>query len=243
MQPLSFTQPSALVLIDNQVAFKHPTHWGPARSNPAYEANAAALLEAFRRARERNSTSTSTSTSSAPIHVVHIFHSSLSPGSILHPSNAEQIQPLDFATPATDGSEPVFWKCVNSSFIGTGLEAYLRENGVRQVFFAGLTTDHCVSTTTRMAANLGVVDNVIYSSSDGGQQEQQRVTVKPDGSHPEGIASIDRGRVVLVADATATFAKGGFDAETVHAVSVASLEDEFADIFSTQDIVRALDSI
>ncbi|OKL63461.1 hypothetical protein UA08_02074 [Talaromyces atroroseus] len=234
MQPLTFTQPTALVLIDNQVGLKHPTHWGPARSNPSYEANTAALLEAFRSARQRSPASPS----KVPIHIVHVFHSSLSPDSALHPSNPEQIQPLDFATPATDGSEPVFWKCVNSSFIGTGLEAFLRENGVRQVFFAGLTTDHCVSTTTRMAANLGVVNNVIYAS-----EVQQRVTVKPDGSHPEGVIRIDHGRVVLVADATATFAKGGFDAETVHAVSVASLEGEFADIFSTQDVVKALGSV
>lgn len=231
MQPLSFTQPSALVLIDNQVAFKHPTHWGSARSNPSFEKNLTALLEAFRAARQRSSGSV------APIHIIHIFHSSLSPNSLLHTSHTEHVKPLDFAIPATDGSEPVFWKCVNSSFIGTGLEAYLRENDVRQVFFAGLTTDHCVSTTTRMAANLHVVDRIYVS--DGKEKAEQIVKAQPDGSLPENI-SIDPGRVVLVADATATFAKGGIDAETVHAVSVASLNEEFADVFSTQDVVEAL---
>lgn len=65
------------------------------------------------------------------------------------------------------------------------------------------------------------------------------MTVNPDGSLPEGV-SIEHGRVVLVADATATFAKGGFDAETIHAVSVASLSEEFADVFSTRDVVEAL---
>lgn len=238
LSALSFTQPSALVLIDNQAGFKHPTHWGSARSNPSYEANAAALLNAFRTARQRASSTTT------PIYIVHVFHSSLSPASPLHPSNTG-IQPLDFAVPAADGSEPVSWKCVNSSFIGTGLEAFLREKGVRQVFFAGLTTDHCVSTTTRMAANLGVVDRVSFSSGSeaANGQEQRPVTVNSDGSHRADITGIDHGRVVLVADATAAFAKGGFDAETVHALAVASLEGEFADILSTQDVVKALGSV
>lgn len=228
MQPLSFTEPSALVLIDNQAAFKYPTHWGPSRSNPAFEQNLSTLLEAFRAARQR---------SSSPVYIIHIFHSSVSPDSKLHSSNTDGIKPLDFAVPATDGSEPIFWKSVNSSFIGTGLESFLREHGVRQVFFAGLTTDHCVSTTTRMAANLHVVDRILYQG-----HQTDKVTVNPDGSLPEGVR-IEHGRVVLVADATATFAKGGFDAETIHAVSVASLSEEFADVFSTSDVVEALRSV
>ncbi|EED14129.1 isochorismatase family hydrolase, putative [Talaromyces stipitatus ATCC 10500] len=188
MPPLTFTEPSALVLIDNQFAFNHPTHWGPSRSNPSFEKNLSALLKVFRAARQRKP--------AVPIYIIHIFHSSLEPGSQLHHSKTDQIKPLDFAVPASDGSEPVFWKSANSSFIGTGLESFLREHGVRQVFFA-------------------------------------------DGSLPEGIR-IERGRVVLVADATATFAKGEFDAETVHAVSVASLSEEFADVFTTEAVVEAL---
>jgi nicotinamidase-related amidase len=44
---------------------------------------------------------------------------------------------------------------VNSAFIGTGLEEYLNENGLDSLVIVGLTTDHCVSTSTRMAGNLG----------------------------------------------------------------------------------------
>lgn len=50
---------------------------------------------------------------------------------------------------------------------------------------------------------------------------------------------VEEGRIVLVADATVTFAKGGCDAETVQNVSVASLEGELADILETE-VVRAL---
>jgi hypothetical protein len=54
--------------------------------------------------------------------------------------------------------------------------------------------------------------------------------------------TVARGRIVLVADATGAFAKGGFDAETVHNVSVASLAGEFADILGTEQVVLALRS-
>ncbi|KAI9239987.1 MAG: putative isochorismatase family hydrolase [Podila humilis] len=222
MMPLDFSQPTALVLIDNQAGFTHPTHWGTSRSNPLFEANLTALLSAFRSAR-------ATSQVGSHIEIIHVFHSSTSPTSVLHPKHPEHyIRPLDFAVPASDGIEPVMWKSVNSSFIGTQLEPYLRLKGIRQVFFAGLTTDHCVSTTVRMAANLGVVD--LYPEGPG--------KLNQDGSQEE--VPVDKGRIVLVADATATWAKSGFDAETVHGVSVASLDGEFADVFGTAEVVKAL---
>ncbi|KAJ5574126.1 uncharacterized protein N7459_008553 [Penicillium hispanicum] len=228
MSSLNFSLPTALLLIDNQSAFCHPTtvsHWGTTRSNPLYEVNLQALLSAFRSAREASPTR---------LDIIHIFHSSITASSPLHPRHpAQGIRPLDFAVPAADGSEPVFWKNVNSSFIGTNLETHLRERGIRQLVVAGLTTDHCVSTTTRMAANLGVVDRFL----DGGP-----VQPRSDGSYEKSVR-VDQGRIILVSDATATFGKGGFDAETIHAVSVASLEGEFADVVGTEEVVKALRKI
>jgi nicotinamidase-related amidase len=51
--------------------------------------------------------------------------------------------------------EKQFSKSVNSAFIGTELEQYLHEQNISSLVIVGLTTDHCVSTSTRMAANLG----------------------------------------------------------------------------------------
>jgi len=51
--------------------------------------------------------------------------------------------------------ETIVPKDVNSAFIGTDLETRLRAAGIATVVLCGLTTDHCVSTTARMAGNLG----------------------------------------------------------------------------------------
>lgn len=54
---------------------------------------------------------------------------------------------------------------VNSGFIGTDLEARLRAAGIATVVIVGLTTNHCVSTTTRMAGNLGFAAHVVSDAT------------------------------------------------------------------------------
>ena len=126
---------TALVLIDIQMGFKSPI-WG-ARNNPAAEDNAAKLLEAWR---------------AKGMDVCHVRHVSVEPGSPLGPETGgtefmPQVTPKD--------GEPVFEKSVNSVFIGTDLEAHLHAQGVMDLLICGLTTPHCVSTSSRMGANLG----------------------------------------------------------------------------------------
>ena len=127
--------PVALLLIDIQQGLDEP-RWG-ARNNPGAEKQIAALLAAWRKAKWP---------------VIHVQHMSQLPDSPLRaelPGNAFKPE----ATPR-DG-EPVFRKTVNSAFIGTELEAHLRREGIHGLVIVGLTTDHCVSTTVRMAGNLG----------------------------------------------------------------------------------------
>ncbi|MEJ6389301.1 cysteine hydrolase family protein [Gymnodinialimonas ulvae] len=124
---------SALILIDIQMGFEAPV-WG-ARNNPGAETNAGRLLAEWRKW-------------AAPIcHIRHVsseFGSPLvSEGTIFKP----EVAPLDH--------EPIFEKSVNSAFIGTELEDHLTQSSVGDLVICGLTTPHCVSTTTRMAANLG----------------------------------------------------------------------------------------
>ncbi|KAK1466228.1 isochorismatase hydrolase [Colletotrichum cuscutae] len=208
--------PTALVLIDIQEGFKHPTHWGSSRSTPTFESNVETLLAS---ARKYNETiiSTPTSQEQKSVLILHVHHHSISPTSALHPthylegSSTPSVAPLPFAAPLP--SEPVFTKNFNSAFIGTNLEATLRSAGIRQLIVVGLTTDHCVSTTVRMAANLQVL------GEDGG---------------------VDGNGVLLVRDAVATYEKGGFDAETVHAVNLASLDGEFAEVVGTEEVLAGV---
>src|SRR4029077_5744891 len=44
---------------------------------------------------------------------------------------------------------------VNSAFIGTDLKERLDNAGISKLVIVGLTTNHCVSTSTRSAGNLG----------------------------------------------------------------------------------------
>ena len=62
-------------------------------------------------------------------------------------------------------SELVLRKNVNSAFIGTDLESRLRGNYVETVVLVGITSDHCVSTTARMAANLGFDTYVVSDAT------------------------------------------------------------------------------
>ncbi len=132
---MSATSPPALLVIDVQQGLDDP-YWG-ARNNPDAETTMASLLAAWRQ-------------SSWP--VIHVQHMSKNPHSPLRPElPGNAIKPEVEPVPG----EPVFQKDVNSAFIGTTLEAHLRREGIRALVMVGLTTDHCVSTTARMAANLG----------------------------------------------------------------------------------------
>jgi nicotinamidase-related amidase len=128
-------QTAALLVVDMQQGFDDPA-WG-VRNNPAAEANVAALLGAWR---------------AASAAVIHVHHDSADTAGLLRRGTAGHA-PKPEARPLR--TEKVYRKRVNSAFIGTSLEADLRAAGLGAVAIVGLTTNHCVSTTARMAGNLG----------------------------------------------------------------------------------------
>lgn len=145
MSDIDLTQESALLVIDVQKGLDEP-YWGT-RNNPAAEQNIARLLTAWR---QRGWA------------IYYIQHQSKNPQSPLrlnYVGNAikEIVQPQP--------GEPVLQKQENSAFIGTDLEARLRAGKQTTVVLTGLTTDHCVASTARMAANLGFATIVVADAT------------------------------------------------------------------------------
>ena len=176
----------ALILIDIQKAFDNLEHWGGQRNNPNAENNAGELLKLWR---ENN------------LPIFHIQHCSSNPTSLLNEKN-EGNEFKDIVKPIAD--EPIIKKNVNSAFIGTNLKEQLDNAKIFKLVIVGLTTDHCVSTTARMAGNF----------------------------HYDTF---------LVSDATATFSKKGlagqnFSADLIHETALASLNEEFAIVVTTEFI-------
>lgn len=182
----------ALILVDIQKGFDNVDYYGGERNNPQAEQNAQRLLTHWR---------------AKGLPLFHIQYSALNPKSPLRPDGSgfpfkDEVAP--------QFGEPVLVRHVNSAFIGTNLQAQLNEKGIDTVVVIGFSTEHCVSTTTRMAGNLG------YNT-------------------------------YIVSDATAAFAKKGvngqhFDAETVHQLSLATLQDEFATVLNTDQVLGIINN-
>ncbi len=127
----------ALLLIDIQKGFEDIAYWGGERNNPDAETNMKKLLAFWRK---KN------------LPVFHIKHCSIAASSPLSKTNPGN-DFMDFIVPLTN--EPIIEKEVNSAFIGTNLKEQLEHKTIDTIVIAGLTTDHCISTTTRMAGNFG----------------------------------------------------------------------------------------
>jgi nicotinamidase-related amidase len=164
---------AALVIIDVQKGFDDP-QWGR-RNNADAEEKIAALLAEWR-LRNRP--------------VFHVKHNSKNAGSPLHPANAgnaikDAVAPL--------AGEPLIEKDVNSAFIGTNLEARLQDAGVRELVVVGLTTSHCVSTTARMAGNLGFTTYVVSDAVAAFEwQAHDGRTISPEDMHYHALAALHR---------------------------------------------------
>ncbi|WP_336146002.1 cysteine hydrolase family protein [Enterococcus faecalis] len=134
----------ALIIIDVQKAFDDE-RWGQ-RNNLNAEENISKILNTWR-------------AKNWP--VIYIKHMSDNPSSLFYPEH-EGFEIKRIVDPKND--DIIITKKVNSSFIGTNLEEVLRTNNITTVVITGLTTPHCVSTTTRMSGNLGFKT---YLVSDG----------------------------------------------------------------------------
>lgn len=126
----------ALLIIDVQRAIDDPS-WGGDRNHPEAEENIARLLACWRARRWP---------------VIHVRHASCEPQSTYRQDGPgfafkPEAMPIE--------GEAIVEKSTNSAFIGTTLEADLRQAGTRRLVIAGMITNNSVEATVRMAGNLG----------------------------------------------------------------------------------------
>jgi nicotinamidase-related amidase len=181
---------ATLILIDFQKGFDE-AYWGE-RNNPDAERNIERLLSRWRASRRP---------------LIHVRHDSVERDSALRPDGPGNTIK---AEAAPGPGEPVVGKHVNSAFIGTDLEARLKEHSSDTVVLCGFTTNHCVSTTARMAGNLGYRTFVLSDST---------VAFAMRSTGPNG-------RLIPAAE--------------MHEVGLAELNREFATILTTDELLALL---
>ncbi len=169
---MQVTVDTALILIDVQRAWDDPM-WGR-RNNPRAETVMSQILEGFR---------------TRGLHIYHVVHDSINEGSLLRKGKPGFVI-KDEVKPA--GNEPIIVKHVNSAFIGTDLQERLRKDSIRNVLFCGITTDHCVSTSARMSANLGFRTGVISDACVAyDRKDQNGYTIMAEDVHRINLASLN----------------------------------------------------
>ncbi|WP_257352256.1 cysteine hydrolase family protein [Pseudalkalibacillus decolorationis] len=183
---VQLAQSIPIIVIDVQVAFNDPS-WGR-RNNYDAENKISKLIHSWRENKRP---------------VIFVQHVSEKEESVFY-KQGDMVQFKEEAQP--EDGEVVIRKSVNSAFIGTDLLDRLKAMNCERVVIVGLTTNHCVETTTRMAGNYG------FSP-------------------------------ILVEDACATFDRHGLDgtnftAEQIHEMTLVNLNEEFAEIVTTEQLLR-----
>jgi nicotinamidase-related amidase len=164
---------TALLVIDVQESFCHRPYF-EASALPAYLAKQNALIEGCL-ARD--------------IPIVRILHSD-GPDSVDNPFGmaSGHVRSMDGLS-AFDASA-TFLKHRHSALVGTGLDVWLTENGIRRLIVSGIRTEQCCETTTRHASDLGWTVDFVTEAT------HTFAMTQPDGS-PLTVADI-KGRTAAV---------------------------------------------
>lgn len=126
-------QDTALLVIDAQESFRQRPYFREDEFLP-YIARQQALIDGAK---------------AAGIPVVQIFH--------VDPSGVFSEASGHVRTLAQLNLEPdaIFRKTRHSALVGSGLDVWLTEQGIRRIIISGIRTEQCCETTTRHASDLG----------------------------------------------------------------------------------------
>lgn len=124
---------TALLVVDAQESFRHRPYWSD-QDVPAFIDRLQALIDGAHR---------------VGVPVVQIFH-------------VEETGPFSLASghvvtmsPLAVGADVVFQKRSHSALVGSGLDVWLTQHGIRRVIVSGIRTEQCCETTTRHASDVG----------------------------------------------------------------------------------------
>ena len=124
---------TALLVVDAQESFRHRSYFRE-EGLPAYIARQQALIDGAKE---------------AGMPIVQIFHVE---GTGVFSEESGFIRAL---APLHVTPDIVFRKRRHSALVGTGLDVWLTENGIRRVIVSGIRTEQCCETTARHASDLG----------------------------------------------------------------------------------------
>jgi len=124
---------TALIVVDAQESFRHRPYWEDAEA-PAFISNLQALIDGAK---------------AQGIPVVQIFHVEDAGVFSVASGNVRAISGLSIEP------EMVFHKRSHSALVGSGLEVWLVQQGIRKLIVSGIRTEQCCETTTRHAADIG----------------------------------------------------------------------------------------
>ena len=124
---------TALLVIDVQESFRHRPYWSD--SDVPFFIEQLEMLVDGARARD--------------IPVVQVFHVEDSGPFSLASGYVVPLKELSFKPDA------VFCKRSHSALVGSGLDVWLVQNGIRRLIVSGIRTEQCCETTTRHASDCG----------------------------------------------------------------------------------------
>lgn len=124
---------TALLVVDVQESFRHRPYWCDS-DVPFFVESLRSLIEGAQ---------------SRKIPVIQIFHVEDSGPFSLGSGHVVPLRDLSFTPDA------IFQKRSHSALVGSGLDVWLTQHGIRRVIVCGIRTEQCCETTTRHASDLG----------------------------------------------------------------------------------------
>lgn len=124
---------TALLVINVQESFRHAPYWSDVDLPPFVDRLQALIDGAVSQA----------------VPVLQVFHTAETDHFSLASGHVRTLAPIAIEPDA------VFHKSKHSALIGTGLDGWLTQRGVRRLIVSGIRTEQCCETTTRHASDRG----------------------------------------------------------------------------------------